>query len=108
MELSNEQIRILRTFYKHNEIAPIDFCKHGIDKISKAFHSLVGTYIDGPYYISPSNRPLQTLPYKINERGKAFIETIDTQKKTLFWSNFRSWFAFGLSIISFIFSLALK
>lgn len=111
MELSKEQIRILRIFYKQNEILTADFPKYKIDKKSKAFYSLVGTYIDGPYRTFPSNQSVQTFPYKINENGKAFVETLDAQKKSLFWSNFRSWFAFGLSIASFlvsIFSIFLK
>lgn len=111
MELSKEQIRILRAFYNHSEIVSADFSKYGIDEKSNGFRALVGTYITGPYRIASSNHSVHALPYKINEKGKAFIETLDAQKKRLFWSNFRSWFAFGLSIASFllsIFSIFLK
>lgn len=108
MELSKEQIRILRTFYKQNEIFTADFPKYKIDEKSNVFRSLVGNYIAAPYKIYPSNQPAQDHPYKINERGMAFIETLDAQKKTLLWSNFRSWVAFVLSIASFFLSIFLR
>ena len=108
MELSKEQIRILRTFYKQNEIVSADFPKYKIDEKSNAFRSLVGTYIDGPYRTFPSYQSVQSLPYKLKENGKACIETLETQKKTLFWSNFRTWVAFVLSIASFFLSIFLR
>lgn len=79
MELSNEQIELLKIFYEHKKIPTATFSNYSVDKKSSAFESIVHEQLLELADPTPTRHPavgycnLYTA-YRITSKGEAVFE----------------------------------
>lgn len=107
--LSQEEIRILKIFYRHNKIKYKHLKFYRINEDSDFLCSLLTKkYIARSDYSTDSHSEYGTYThtnaYKLTPEGAAAYETTVKEADNLYWTNFRSWLAIGISIIAIIVS----
>lgn len=107
--LSKEEVRILKIFYRHKKITYSHLKFYHINEDSDFLRSLVmKKYISRSDYSTDPHPAYGTYThtnaYKLTPEGAAAYETTVKEKDNLYWTNFRSWLAIGISILAIIVS----
>ena len=80
-DFSDEQIKILQTFYENDKIPFDDFSKYGLDRRARSFQSLLGKYIQAPWITSSNTSRAY---YTLTDAGKvAYKNHLEFVKQSL-------------------------